>query len=189
LTHDIAPATLAAAQSSVTAPVILVKLEFAEGNLCLHTGLGNLAYNGDTYTGAAGVAFIRGASEDSDTARSTMQLGLRGVPSDIISIALNSHYQGRPVTIMDGRLNPASMQLVGAPWVVRRGLMDTMDIQSGSECVVSLQIESEQAQWDRAVTRRYTDADQQSRYPGDRFFEFVERAVGQTIYWGSKGPA
>lgn len=184
--HTIDSVTLAAAEAELTAPVMLVKLEFAEGNVCLHTGAGEITWNGDTYTGAGSIGFINGIAESSEPSRSPVTLGLRGIPAEIVAIALGSYYQGRPATVYDGRLDPATMQLVGNPWAVKRGFMDYMTIEDDQERVVTLVIESEFAQWDRPVTRRYTNADQQARYPGDRFFESVEIATERTVVWGQK---
>ena len=43
----------------------------------------------------------------------------------------------------------------------------------GAEPSVALACESRLVDLKRAEVRRYTDADQQAEYPGDRFFEFV----------------
>lgn len=56
-------------------------------------------------------------------------------------------------------------------WV---GLMDTMEVVDGAEPRVSLSCESRLVDLERAEVR-YTDADQQAEYPGDRFFEYVPR--------------
>ena len=53
------------------------------------------------------------------------------------------------------------------------GLMDTMEVVDGPEPRVALSCESRLVDLERAEVRRYTDADQQAEYPGDRFFEFV----------------
>lgn len=186
MSHSIDPATLAAAGAAVTYPVEMVDLEFASGTVRFHTWIGDLVWNGNTYTGTGTLGGISGIEETSEPSRSTTTLTLRGVPNDIIAIALNEHYQGRPCTVREGRLNATTLQLAGTPWVKRRGLMDTMRIRQGQDCSIALTVESEFSQWDRPVVRRYTDADQQSRYPGDRFFEFVEKMADKTVYWGQK---
>ncbi|AWV21498.1 Transcriptional regulator, LacI family [Roseomonas mucosa] len=46
-------------------------------------------------------------------------------------------------------------------------------VVDGAEPRVSLTCEGRLVDLERAEVRRYTDADQQAEYPGDRFFEFV----------------
>ena len=52
-------------------------------------------------------------------------------------------------------------------WTVSVAVVD------GAEPRISLTCESRLVDLERAEVRRYTDADQQAEYPGDRFFEFV----------------
>ena len=51
--------------------------------------------------------------------------------------------------------------------------MDTMEVTGGAKPSVALAYESRLVDLERAEVRRYTDADKQAEYPGDRFFEFV----------------
>ena len=49
-----------------------------------------------------------------------------------------------------------------------------------------LTVESRFAAWDRPLVRRYNNADQQTRYPGDKGLEFVEQTAEKQIVWGAK---
>jgi len=99
MTRDISDETLSAAQADSNIPIALVKLEFASGDLRLHTQLGDILYNGEVYTGAGDIGMIGPIDEDFDLTRNSMQIGLRGVPNEIIAIALGEYYHGRPATI------------------------------------------------------------------------------------------
>lgn len=183
MTRGLASGTQAASEASTNAPVALVKLEFPDGDVCLWTGWGTLSYGGDTYTGAGDLGFIGPIDEDSDLTRNTMELGLRGLPNDIVAVVLGQQYQGQPATVYLGYLDLTTRQLVDTP-VGFTGKMDTPTIGLGTECQVRLTIEDEFAVFDKPNTRRHNDADQQSRYPGDRGLEFAEKAVEQEIVWG-----
>lgn len=184
VTHTIAPTTLAAAGAPLTIPVYLVALYFRDGPLFLHSRLGEILLGGDLYTGFGDLGDIAGIAEVAEASRSTFTLSLRGVPNDLIALALGDAYQGRPCVVREGRIDPATYDLLPDPWVLRRGLMDTMDMEQGETASITLSVESEFSQWDRPVARRYTDADQQSRYPGDPFFQYAEQSVTKTLYWG-----
>ena len=184
MTRDIAAATLSASAAPVILPVFFVKLEFDTGDVCLHTTLGEISWGGDTYVGAGDIGGISPVDEDTELARSTLQLSLRGLPTDLISVVGNEHYQGRPATLYLGYLDQSTRQLVADPVIVYKGRMDTATTQVGQELTVSLTVESRFAAWDRPLIRRYNNADQQSRYPGDRGLEFVEQTTEKQLYWG-----
>lgn len=183
MTRSITPAAVAASEADTIRPVLLVKLEFDSGAVCLHSWTGELDYGGDTYTGAGSLGSISAAEEPSELARSTVTLTLRGLPTDLVSTILNQHYQGRTATIRLGYFND-EMQLIADPVIVYRGRMDEPGIRQGETLEVSLSVESRFAAWDRPNIRRYNNADQQQRFPGDRGLEFVEQAVEKQIVWG-----
>ena len=62
---------------------------------------------------------------------------------------------------------------VADPFPLWAGLMDVMEVTDGAEARISLTCESRLVDLERAEVRRYTDADQQAEYQGDRFFEYV----------------
>jgi hypothetical protein len=183
--RDITPDTLAAATAATIYPVLFVKLEFDGGNVCLHSRLGPLSFGGVTYTGAGKLGQITAADEVSDLSHAPLTLTLSGLPGDVISIALNEHYQGRRATIYLGYLDPDTGLLVSDPTILYRGLLDTADIEQGQTVGVSLSVGNRFAQWNKAQPRRYNNADQQSRYPGDKGLQFMEKSTYRTIIWGA----
>ena len=187
MTRDISDETLSAAQADSNIPIALVKLEFASGDLRLHTQLGDILYNGEVYTGAGDIGMIGPIDEDFDLTRNSMQIGLRGVPNEIIAIALGENYQGRPATIYFGYLDPTTRQLVGDPLIFSM-LMDYPTATVGKTPQVVLRVEDEFALLDKPLTRRYNNADQQAEYPGDLGLEFVEQSVEKQIFWGQATP-
>jgi hypothetical protein len=102
-----------------------------------------------------------------------LTLALSPVPQEVVDIALAERsYRLRPVTLW-GALLDAQGAFVADPFPLWAGLMDTMEVTDGAEPSVALACESRLVDLERAEVRRYTDADQQAEYPGDRFFEFV----------------
>ncbi len=203
--RDITAATQAASESDNPRPVWFVKLEFDDGDLCLSTHDGPLSFGGDDYIGAGTIGAISSIDENIELARSSLQMTLRGLPTDIVAIVLAEHYQGRRATTYLGYLGSVPTwsdisetwesldepwesfstpgRLIADPVIIHRGRMDNASIQQGKTCSVTLNVESRFADWNRSKARRYNNADQQARYPGDRGMEFVEQAVaGKT--WG-----
>lgn len=186
-TRDVASATLTASQQDLIRPVLMAKLEFDGGRVLAHSRLGNITFAGDTYLGVGQFGAVSTAGENSDLSRSTVSLTLSNIPGDMGALVLNEYFQGRKGTIYLGYVNEDSGQLVGDPVVIHRGRMDYATIdQSGGSFTVMVKVESRFASWNKPLIRRYNNAFQQSIYPDDKGFEFVEQAAERQINWGQK---
>jgi len=186
MTRDLNPATETASQADAIHPVLFVKLEFPDGDVLVHSEIGDLSFGGDTYTGVGLLGNVGTVEEDSELARTPLALTLSGIPTSMVSVVLNQQYQGRPATLSLGYLDLVTSQLVGDPVTLYRGRMDTVVVEQGESLSASLTVESRFAAWDRPNVRRYNDADQQGRYPGDLGLQFVEQSTDRQIVWGQK---
>jgi hypothetical protein len=149
-------------------------------DLYFWSGIGNLSLDGETYTGAGDLLGISELRESSDIAAYGATLTLSGIPSSIISVALAEPYQGRRAIVKFG------VDVAGTKTAVTvfTGEMDEMNIQFGADTVtISLAVESRLVDLNRPRIRRYTDADQQSRFSGDLAFEFVTRLQDEDLQW------
>lgn len=171
------------------------------------SGIGDLVLDGNTYTGAGDLLNISELRESSDIAAYGATLTLSGIPTSIIDLAIAEPYQGRKAIVKfgvitggDGFLLTEDGMLLAqegggaiilednttthTSFTVFTGEMDQMNISFGSETVtISLEVESRLIDLERARIRRYTDADQKSRYPNDRAFEFVTRLQDEKLEW------
>jgi len=60
-----------------------------------------------------------------------------------------------------------------------------MNIDEGAETsTIALSVESKLIDLERGRVFRYTDANQKSRYPDDKGFEFVEDLQDKRFSWG-----
>jgi hypothetical protein len=186
MTRNISADNQTASQASAIHPVLFVELMFDDGAVRFHSELGDITWGGNTFTGAGRLGSISAVEEESELSRSPLTMTLSGLPTDLLSVLLNQHYQGRQATVYLGYLDLTANQLVDDPFVLHRGRMDTPQVEQGETLSISLSVESRFAAWDRPVSRRYNNADQQSLYPGDRGLEFVESSVDRQIAWGTK---
>ncbi len=152
-------------------------------DLYFWSGVGDLSLDGNTYTGSGDLLQISDIRESSDIAAYGATLDLSGIPSNTVALAESEPYQGRKCIIKFGVLafgaNPTDA------FTVFSGEMDQMTIQIGpTTASISLEVESRLIDLRRPRLRRYTDADQQSRYPGDLAFEFVTRLQTESLEWG-----
>lgn len=149
-------------------------------DLYFWSGLGDLSLDSKTYTGAGDLLNISELRESSDIAAYGATLTLTGIPSNLINLALAEPYQGRKALVKFG----VDVSGTKTSTTVFSGEMDQMNIDFGPEtCNISLDVESRMIDLERPRIRRYTDNDQQSRYPGDLAFEFVTRLQDESLEW------
>lgn len=174
------------------------------------TGTGTVS---KVYTGAGQLMAIDGLSEVSDLSAQSATLTFSGIPSDILSMALQEPYQRRECKIYfgiastdwilqfgswddtgvwidtsewnDGTDDIDAADLYYATSEVFSGEMDTMDIQDSAETsIIQLSVTSRLIKLDRANVRRYTSENHKSRYPTDTFFDTVAALQDTSIVWG-----
>jgi len=163
----------------------LLEMEFRSGTVYM-TNLGfNVEWDGQVYTGAGAVGAVDEIRETSAAEATGLNFSLSGVPPEVVAIALGEHVQGRWARLYlafwaDGRI-------VGQPVLEWAGLTDIMPISDGADsAVINVKVESRVVSFKRPNVRRYNNADQQTRYPGDRFFEYVEAMAEKPLVWPSR---
>lgn len=173
----------AASQSQMTC-MMFVEMNFVSGYLRLTTAGHDVLWNGYTWTGVGQLGSVEAIKEDTYLQANGIKLGLSGVDTAIISIALQENYQGRDAKIWFAFVNVDTGAIVAdplGPWQYR---MDHMEVSDGETATVMLQLENEMAAWDKPNVRRFTDADQKRIYPTDRGFEFITEAANSVLSWG-----
>jgi hypothetical protein len=178
----------AVSTADVVRPIFLVRMVFDSGEtpneLNLWSGVGDLTYDSETYTGVGDLLNISAVTETSDMQASGINVTLTGVKSSLVVIAKDHEYQGRAITVMLGAFD-ASGDLVADPTVIFAGFMDTMTIaESGETSTISIACENKLIAFERAKVRRYTAEDQKIDHPTDKGFEFVTAIVQKEIIWG-----
>ena len=184
MARDITGATSAESQKSSGAkPIVFAKLEFDSGDVRVWSGVGDIPFEGEIYSGLGDLGKISPIEEGIEQRAFGISLTLSGIPPSAISLALDEDVQGRDAQVWLGFLDD-DYALIADPVLMFRGRMDTMGIKLGDQGLVTVTAESRLVDWDRPQIRRYTDASQRERFPGDRGFEFVNQAVEREINWG-----
>jgi hypothetical protein len=180
LTSEMQTATTA----SVVRPFFLISLHFPGDTLRFWTGNGDLQDGNNTYIGAGDLLSISDFAENLDLQAVGVTLTLNGVKETLVQKARDTAYQGKLATIKLGAFDIAG-DMIDDPVTVFRGTMDVMTINEGAETsVITLTLENTLLQLERTKVRRYTDADQQIDYPGDKGFEFVNALQEAEVVWG-----
>jgi hypothetical protein len=180
MSREVNPSILAALSQSIVEPLLAIELMFDTSPVRFWFGVGDITINGNVYTGSGLLLNISQIEETGDVQAGNVDLMLSGVPTTLIAVALSEPYQGRRATIYFGSLRPTI-----AVAEVFTGFMDRMDIDESPEtCRISMSIENELVDLERVRVRRFTNNDQQSRFPGDRGLEFIEALQDKEIFWG-----
>jgi len=185
MSRTLTTATANAFAASVVAPAILVDIDYASGITRLHSGIGNLTFGGNTYTGTGTLGAITDLEESIDESANGCTLSLSAA-SAIIALALTEDARGRPVRIYIGALNTSSGLLIADPALFFSGLVESMSHEDNGETgTVSLHCVDETGDQERPLERRLTNEIQQQLHPGDRGLEYVADLPNQQFTWGN----
>ena len=181
-----------AAAADTVRPFVLVELDFPEKPVRVWSGVGALTWDGQRFEGVGDLGKIGTMSETTELMATNVTLELSGIPTDQVDhvdASLREAYQGRAVRIWYGFFDEF-WAVIPSPVLVWAGVMDAPEItDNGSSITVSLSAENRLVDMSRVRVRRYTDADQQERFPGDRACEYVPALQDAEIPWGKETTA
>lgn len=180
------PMTLAAAIAAgkeMLSGCLLFEAEFDSGTVRFTNGVVDIVWGDRTFLAVGSFAGVSTMEEPSDLQSTGIQVTLSGIPVEMMSLALGEQMQRRRATVYVALLDDDD-RLIPDPIILFRGRIDAPVINLGQTASVVVAIESPLSDWERPRVRRYTDEDQQAKYPGDRFFEFVPAMVNKPIVWG-----
>lgn len=173
---------LAALQAISTPIVLFVEMQLASP-LYLNISSWDIDWAGKTWLGTKNFGSIEPITQTT-TDTPGLRFQLSGVPNDLIAIALaEPPVQGKACNIYVGIMDPDSYVLldITLEWA---GRLDTMTVrEDGAGAVIQVTAEHVGIDLLRAAPTRYTDADQQRLYPGDKGLEFVTDSAAQEIVW------
>jgi hypothetical protein len=173
----------AAAAAGTVRPVVFVEADFSGGVTRLCTWSHDLVWGGYTWTGRGDLLSIDAVEETESINARGVRVALSGIRPDLVALAFAEHYQGRELTLWQGLLDD-DYAVIDAPFVLWAGSMDVMSIEIGDSATLTLTGAHRMADVDTPRGGRFNDADQQGRYAGDKFFEYLESMQNATIVWG-----
>ena len=207
MSRDISSDLIETLSDDVIHPFFAIELFFDTSTLRFWSGVGELDFGDNTYTGSGNMIAVSAIDETSDISAQGARLTLSGLPSEMINLAINEPYQGRKCFIYFGTLdvtgdrltqqnghlilNQDNSAILGEGdfrdtiTQIFSGYIDQMNIDEGPETSqISVAVESRLIDLQRPRNRRYTDANQKSRFPNDKGFEFVESLQQKKFAWG-----
>lgn len=164
-------------------PFTLVTMDFPDGPVRASSLPFDVTLDGETYYGVSLLGTVSEISEGLDTRSYGVNVTLNGIPSEFCNYIAQQKIQGRLIKIGLGFLD-AEERIISEPLWPFVGRMDTLDMKIGPETSVSIAGETLLIDWERPRLRKFTDADQKSRYPNDRGLEHVAEVANKELIWG-----
>ncbi len=209
MTRDLGTALASEVQEPEIAPIFLAEFLFDTAPIRFWNGYGTITINGNEYTGSGNLLSVSQVVETQDLQANGMQFTLSGMPTSLISLALSENYSGRSCNLYfacvytdqqwdgvftdeftDEFTTDLSGALVGDPYLIFSGLMDTMEIaDSGETATITLSAENRMVDLKKSKVSRYTPEEQKRRYPGDKGLDFIPQLQDKELTWGRATPA
>jgi hypothetical protein len=175
----------AALATGVIRPLFMAQLSFKTEVVWCWTGVGNLVWNSQTFVGVGSFAKLGTISEGTDVQAFGTSVTLSGIDPDLLGSSMTGMVPGSQAQLWFGLLSDAGT-IIGSPYQLFRGTMDKVSISAGVDSIsITLALETKMLDHSRASNRRYTQADQRTRYPTDSSMAGVEALNDQAINWGS----
>jgi len=171
------------AVAASNAPILLFEGDFSGTILRLWNGIGDLAYNGQTYLGNGWMCELSGVQDTNSLDQPTMSLKLSGVPTDLLYMVMNAQ-QNAVGTFYLGFLSGGS--IVADPYAFFVGRLDTITLtESPEEPTMKVDYVSRLVDIDKAKEYRYTPECQKLFDATDKGFDYVAPlADAKTVFWG-----
>lgn len=172
----------------------LVEMQFVSETMRLWNGTGTLDVAGSEWRGVGAAGSIDGLPQTRRVTADKVTFSLSGIDEQVQRIAARGQadVEQRPVLVwlqlFGDDWQPAGAR-IPAWWGLMQRLRATRAPQSdGAVRVIAVEAENPYAGRSRPPAGRYTDADQQARHPGDRFFRYVSLQRNKTTTWPHYDP-
>lgn len=170
--------------ADVVRPCFFAEFLFDSGILRLNSADRDIPHEGNIYTGVGQLGEISEYSTTVGTQATALRFTLMSLPPSIVARLSNENERRKPVKAFLVLLNP-DYTLAGVPRMWFNGTVDSMVISVGKTAAVSVTATSRLINWARSANTRYSNEDQQARYPDDNGLKFLVGLPTAKIQWGS----
>ncbi len=147
------------------------------------SGVGNLAYSGNTYLGVGSLGSVGDVTEGVEVRADGTTVTLSGIDPTLLSDVQNDIQVGAPATVWLGVLDNGALS--GTPYPLFQGTVSTPTVTVNSQnLTITLALENRLLDLQRPTMRRYTSSDQNYYYPDDIGFNWVETLNDSAWVWG-----
>lgn len=177
---------LVEAMETVFNPTVLVYVDWPTGPVRVHSGVGELSYDGETWLGLGKYGDISIPSENLSLVSSKATLSVGGTLTDMFD-QLNANPRNKTVYIYFGCVTePSGTTLIGEPFKIFTGYIDQVDFdfnkssESFGTSTVTITVGSGPSARSRATISHGAE-DQEAKHPGDTAGRQVINALKKVI--------
>lgn len=150
------------------------ELKFPSGWVRAHTGVGERTFNGQVYKGLGELAQIGRFKENASRGANTLDLTMRIDDFSLFADAVQEDPIGGEARVHLVALDED--RRISGGTLLFDGLIVSVNVMKGKPFTINLRLSDWWERWSQPVQNaRMTDEAQQSLYPGDRFFNQVEK--------------
>jgi hypothetical protein len=199
MSRDLSAATSVALALTELHPAILYEGEFTGGFVRLWSGLGDLSFNGQTWTGAGDLLGFTLPDETTEIRASGGKVSLSGANTALVSAALSQAQRGLSGKVWigffasglyvdadywDTLYTEEFRSLIADPYLAFEGKLDVPDFaKSGEQCVITISYEGRLIDLERSRERRITHEDLQIDFDGDLGRQYVAELQDKVVVW------
>lgn len=155
MARDLSAQIAAALEQGTLRPILFFEGEFASGWVRIWSGLGEIAWNGQTWTGVGSLLGIGSIEETQQVVAGGTTVSLSGVPLEMISLAIEEARQGKPGRVWLGLLTE-QREIIADPVRAFTGRLDVPEVaDAGDSCTVTISYENRLI--DLGVARNWRD--------------------------------
>lgn len=170
-------------KKSTLQSVALVEILHTVSPIRLHTGIGDLIYNSNTFQGIGTLGSISSINENTTMATASVDLSLSGIDTLLINTFNRKDIQNSNVTIWHGYINDLGELLV--PVIVFNGFVNNTSVDIGKDTsVITVNVIDEFTRWQKNLPKRYNNESQTADYPNDILFSRQTEMLQESITWG-----
>lgn len=155
------------------------------------SGTSDLSWGGHTWTGVGDFGGFSAVTERAGPEAGGTKLTLNGIKDTLLDLAQLDTSQERLAELyLAAMTETEGVWAVAEGWRFYRARTDVHKIIEGLEYhTIEVAVETFLATLRRPRIVRYTHAEQQRLYPGDRGFEYAGKINATPLNWGSAAPA
>ncbi len=117
------------------------------------------------------------------TVAPSMKFTLTAIPADMTNYVANENTRNKPVNVYVMLFDENNLPITDLiMWF--GGTIDSLAMEIGQVVTVSTSASSRLINWAKSVNSRYTNEDQQNKYPNDDGFKFMSSLATLEITWG-----
>lgn len=186
LSRDIDPILLAEfAKREGFNPIGIIRSEWPSGEVRVHSGNGDLQWQGETWQGVAKIASLEIEPEREGLAPAEAAMSLLGPVEDLLA-EMDPAARGGLVQMWIGATTrPGGTDLIGTPFPAFTGRIVSNEVTLPGEKAGALEVKVKGGPGAREAGAAYhSDEDQKARAPGDTIFE----RLGWAATWRDNPP-